>query len=43
MTEVVCFPDDVQPSAVVISGSQVLSNVGDLRRYLSSAANCAGL
>jgi hypothetical protein len=33
MTEVVCFPDDVQTSAVVISGSQVLSNVGDLRRY----------
>jgi hypothetical protein len=33
MTAVVCFPDDVQTSAVVISGSQVLNNPGDLRRY----------
>jgi hypothetical protein len=32
MTEVVCFPDDVQAPAVVISGSQVLVNHGDLRR-----------
>jgi hypothetical protein len=33
MIKVVCFPDDVQTSAVNISGSQVLSNLGDLRRY----------
>jgi hypothetical protein len=33
MTAVVCFPDDVQTSAVVIWGSQVLVNQGDLRRY----------
>jgi len=32
MTEVVCFTDDVQTSAVVISGSQVLRNQGDLPR-----------
>jgi len=33
MIKVVCFPDDVQTSAVIISRSQVLSNVGELRRY----------
>ena len=33
MADVVCFPDDVQTSAALISESQVLANQGDLRRY----------
>ena len=33
MTEAVCFTDDVQSSAVVISGSQVLVNYRNLPRY----------